>query len=312
MEPKVVKIELAGRPLLDRDRPARQAGGRLRASCATATPSCWSPRPQQTTAREEVDFLPLTVDYQEKTFAAGKIPGGFFKREGRPSEKEILTSRLIDRPIRPLFPKGWHCETQIIATVLSADKDNDPDVLALTGASAALHRLRHPVRRTDRRRARRARRRPVHRATRPPSSSRRATSTSSSRAAATRIVMVEGGAKIVPDEVDARGAVLRARGAAADHRPAARAARPRRQAASGSSAAARETGEAREAHRARSRAPLLQATRSPIRGQARARRQARRRPRPRSRRSSAPSSPSRKQEIGAGVRRAQVRRRARR
>src|SRR5262249_10926711 len=76
--------------------------------------------------------------YQEKTFAAGKIPGGFFKREGRPSEREVLTSRLIDRPLRPLFPKGWHCETQVVATVLSAEKDSDPDMLALSGASAAL------------------------------------------------------------------------------------------------------------------------------------------------------------------------------
>src|SRR5207247_2585261 len=89
-------------------------------------------------AREGIDFFPLTCDYQEKTFAAGKIPGGFFKREGRQAEKEILTSRLIDRPIRPLFPEGFVCETQVIATVLSHDKENDPDVISLTGASAAL------------------------------------------------------------------------------------------------------------------------------------------------------------------------------
>ncbi|MGH7855780.1 MAG: polyribonucleotide nucleotidyltransferase [Candidatus Binatia bacterium] len=89
-------------------------------------------------ARAGIDFFPLTVDYQEKTFAAGKIPGGFFKREGRPSEKEILTSRLIDRPLRPNFAEGFLCETQVIATVLSADKDNDPDAIALTGASTAL------------------------------------------------------------------------------------------------------------------------------------------------------------------------------
>ena len=86
-----------------------------------------------------IDFLPLTVDYRENTYAAGKIPGGFFKREGRPNEKETLTSRLIDRPIRPLFPKGWPYETQVVALVLSADLANDPDVLAVTGASAALH-----------------------------------------------------------------------------------------------------------------------------------------------------------------------------
>jgi polyribonucleotide nucleotidyltransferase len=90
------------------------------------------------TPREGIDFLPLTVDYKEYAYAAGRIPGGFFKREGKPPEKEILTSRLIDRPIRPLFPEGWHYETQIIALVLSADTDNDPDVLAITGASAAL------------------------------------------------------------------------------------------------------------------------------------------------------------------------------
>jgi polyribonucleotide nucleotidyltransferase len=90
------------------------------------------------TIREGIDFFPLTVDYQEMAYAAGKIPGGFFKREGRPSEKEILTSRLIDRPLRPLFPKGFLNEVQIIATVLSADQENDPDVLAICGASAAL------------------------------------------------------------------------------------------------------------------------------------------------------------------------------
>ncbi len=88
--------------------------------------------------RHGIDFLPLTVDYREYTYASGRIPGGFFKREGRPTEKEVLTSRLIDRPLRPLFPGGWHHETQVIGMVLSADTDNDTDVLALTGASAAL------------------------------------------------------------------------------------------------------------------------------------------------------------------------------
>jgi polyribonucleotide nucleotidyltransferase len=89
--------------------------------------------------KSDTDFFPLTVDYQERTFAAGKIPGGFFKREGRPSEKEILTCRLIDRSIRPLFSEGLRCETQIIATVLSADRENDPDVVAMLGTSVALH-----------------------------------------------------------------------------------------------------------------------------------------------------------------------------
>src|SRR6187401_3568948 len=88
--------------------------------------------------REGIDFLPLTVDYREYTYASGRIPGGFFKREGKPPEKEILTSRLIDRPIRPLFSEGWRYETQIIAMLLSADTENDGDVLAITGASAAL------------------------------------------------------------------------------------------------------------------------------------------------------------------------------
>jgi len=88
--------------------------------------------------RVGVDFLPLTVDYRENTAAAGKIPGGFFKREGRPSEKEILTSRMIDRPLRPLFPEGYNCETQVIGLLLSADLENDADTLAITGASAAL------------------------------------------------------------------------------------------------------------------------------------------------------------------------------
>ena len=88
--------------------------------------------------RAGIDFLPLTVDYREYTYASGRIPGGFFKREGKPTEKEVLTSRVIDRPVRPLFPPGWHHETQVIALVLSADSDNDSDVLAITGASAAL------------------------------------------------------------------------------------------------------------------------------------------------------------------------------
>ena len=88
--------------------------------------------------REGIDFLPLTVDYREYTYASGRIPGGFFKREGKPAEKEVLTCRVIDRPIRPLFPSGWRYETQVIALVLSADAENDTDVLAITGASVAL------------------------------------------------------------------------------------------------------------------------------------------------------------------------------
>src|SRR5678816_2464514 len=89
-------------------------------------------------AKPGQDFFPLTVDYREKAAAAGKFPGGYFKREGRPTEKEILTSRMIDRPIRPLFPKGWFNEVQVQSIVLSADGANDPDMLAIVGASAAL------------------------------------------------------------------------------------------------------------------------------------------------------------------------------
>ena len=100
------------------------------------------------TGREGIDFLPLTVDYRENTYASGRIPGGFFKREGKPTEKEVLTSRFIDRPIRPLFPEGWNRETQVIALVLSADTDNDPDVLSLTGASAALAVSKIPFQKT--------------------------------------------------------------------------------------------------------------------------------------------------------------------
>ena len=98
--------------------------------------------------REGIDFLPLTVDYRENTYASGRIPGGFFKREGKATEKETLTCRVIDRPIRPLFPAGWSYETQVIAAVLSADKDNDSDVLALTGASAAIALSEMPFEKT--------------------------------------------------------------------------------------------------------------------------------------------------------------------
>src|SRR5512143_3570806 len=99
-------------------------------------------------AREGIDFLPLTVDYREYTYASGRIPGGFFKREGKPAEKEVLTSRMIDRPLRPLFPTGWHHETQVIALVLSADAENDSDVLAIPGAGAALALSEIPFPRT--------------------------------------------------------------------------------------------------------------------------------------------------------------------
>src|SRR5437764_11422777 len=97
------------------------------------TTACSNPEP-----REGIDFFPLTVNYREYTYAGGRIPGGFIKREGRPSEKEILTARQIDRPIRPMFPDGFRNETQIIALVFSADKENDPDVIGINAAAAAL------------------------------------------------------------------------------------------------------------------------------------------------------------------------------
>ena len=135
--PHQVTVEVGGRALiLETGKIAKQANGAIVArygDTVVLTTACMAP-----TANDR-DFLPLTVDYRENTYSAGKIPGGFFKREGRPSEKEILTSRLIDRPMRPLFPESWRNETQIVSMVLSADSDNDPDVIAVTGASAACY-----------------------------------------------------------------------------------------------------------------------------------------------------------------------------
>ena len=126
-----------GRPLvLETGKLARQADGAVLATYGETTVLCTAVAMK--TAKSGQDFFPLTVNYQEKTFAAGKIPGGFFKREGRPSEKETLVSRLIDRPLRPLFVPGFVNETQIICTVLSHDLENDPDIVSLVGASAAL------------------------------------------------------------------------------------------------------------------------------------------------------------------------------
>lgn len=135
---KRIEMEFYGRPLsIETGRWAKQASGAAVVSygdtvvLVTAVAS--------NAAREGIDFFPLTVDYQERTYAAGKIPGGFIKREGRPSDREILTSRLTDRAIRPLFPKGFACETQLVASVLSVDRENDADSVAMIGASAALH-----------------------------------------------------------------------------------------------------------------------------------------------------------------------------
>ena len=131
------EIDWGGRPLiLETGRIARQADAAVMASLGETAVLCTVVA--EKSPRVGLDFFPLTVNYQEKTYAAGKIPGGFFKREARPSEKETLTSRLIDRPIRPLFAKGFRNETQIVCTVMSHDLENDPDIVALVGTSAAL------------------------------------------------------------------------------------------------------------------------------------------------------------------------------
>ena len=131
------EVELDGTKItIEAGRVARQANGSVvvrSGDSAVLVTACMSEQP-----KVGAGFFPLTVDYREYTYAAGKFPGGFIKREGRPTEKEILTSRLIDRPIRPLFPEGFLNETQIIAMVLSADPQHDPGVLAIVGAGAAL------------------------------------------------------------------------------------------------------------------------------------------------------------------------------
>ena len=131
------EIDWGGKTLvLETGKIARQADGAVLATMGETSVLCTAVAAKS--AKPGQDFFPLTVNYQEKTYAAGKIPGGFFKREGRPSENETLVCRLIDRPIRPLFPKEFKCETQVICTVLSHDMENNPDIVAMVGASAAL------------------------------------------------------------------------------------------------------------------------------------------------------------------------------
>jgi polyribonucleotide nucleotidyltransferase len=131
------EVDLNGRKItLETGKMAKQANGAVvvrSGDSVVLVTACANEEPKPGAA-----FFPLTVDYREYTYAAGKIPGGFIKREGRMSEKETLTCRLIDRPIRPLFPEGFACETQIIAMVISADPEQDPDKLAIVGAAAAL------------------------------------------------------------------------------------------------------------------------------------------------------------------------------
>ena len=136
MEPVSVSFDYGSHNVtLETGKIARQASGAVLVSMGDTVVLCTA---VGRAGGEPKDFFPLTVDYQERTYSAGKIPGGFFKREGRPSEKETLVSRLIDRPIRPLFPKGFSNEVQLICTVMSLDPEIDPDVPALLGASAAL------------------------------------------------------------------------------------------------------------------------------------------------------------------------------
>lgn len=132
-----ISREIAGRQLtIETGKLANQAGGSVTVRYGDSillVTACASPN-----AREGVDFLPLTIDYEERLYAAGKIPGSFFRREGRPTELGTLAARITDRPLRPLFPKGFHNEIQVIVTVLSADQENDPNTLSIIGASSAL------------------------------------------------------------------------------------------------------------------------------------------------------------------------------
>src|SRR3954449_2689886 len=136
-KPVTVERSIGGRTIsIETGRLAKQASGAVvvrLGDMMTLVATVAAP------GREGLDFFPLTVDYREKYYVAGKFPGGFIKREGRPTTKEILTSRLIDRPIRPLFPSSYFREVQVMGAVLSADRENDPDILCMVGASAALH-----------------------------------------------------------------------------------------------------------------------------------------------------------------------------
>src|SRR5215467_9797585 len=132
-----VALDWGGRTLtLETGKIARQAHGAVVVTYGETTVLATVVAAKE--PKEGIDFLPLTCNYQEKFYAAGRIPGGYFKREGRPSERETLVSRLIDRPVRPLFADGWRCDTQVIVTCMSHDLENDPDIVAMVAASAAL------------------------------------------------------------------------------------------------------------------------------------------------------------------------------
>src|SRR5246127_5176935 len=136
MQQKVTAQIGANQISIETGKIARLADGAVVVTCGDTT--ILASAVSATVVKEGQDYFPLTVDYREKAAAAGKFPGGYFKREGRPSEKETLTSRMIDRPLRPLFPQGYFYDTQVISLLLSADGENDPDILAINGASAAL------------------------------------------------------------------------------------------------------------------------------------------------------------------------------
>ena len=136
MQQKVTAQIGANQISIETGKIARLADGAVVVTCGDTTVLVSAV--SATAVKEGQDYFPLTVDYREKAAAAGKFPGGYFKREGRPTEKETLTSRMIDRPLRPLFPQGYFYDTQVISILLSADGENDPDILAMNGASAAL------------------------------------------------------------------------------------------------------------------------------------------------------------------------------
>jgi len=195
---KKIEMDFYGRPLIiETGRMAKQASGAAVVTYGETVALVTVVASSE--PREGTDFFPLTVDYQERTFAAGKIPGGFFKREGRPSEREILISRLVDRALRPLFPDAFYCETQVVASVLSVDRENDADTVALIGASAALQvsdiPFRGPIAGV-----RIGRIRGVF-VVNPPQSQFEASDINLFVAAGRdAIVMVEGGAKVVPED----------------------------------------------------------------------------------------------------------------
>ena len=155
-----VSVEIAGTEIsFETGKMAKQAGGAVVVRQGDTMVLCTA----TVGNLRDVDFLPLTVDVEERMYAAGKIPGSFFKREGRSGEKGTLTARMIDRPIRPLFPKGWHFETQLVAIPLSVDHVHPYDILAMNGASAALMLSRRPAADARRRRAHRQDRRQLRR-----------------------------------------------------------------------------------------------------------------------------------------------------